>query len=938
MSMHHWAASCCLAFALWAPSPGFGEDALISQAQLEADWLRQDLLRETPVAAKVTCEQDAAGGCDGVKDGKWGFHTLCEANPWWQVDLGAVKPIERIVIYNRCESGMAERASRLKLLVSDDGKSFREIYQHGGETFFGKTDAKPLAVAPQGAPARFVRVQIPAVSYLHLDEVEVYATGAAENIALHKPATQSSVSEWSRRHEGTTAAPPIALAVQRGRKLAADLLARGADVRAEAEELERLAAQAVSSADPKSLYLQIRGVVRRMALKNPLLDFDSILFVKAAPGRFPHMSDQFYGWWSRPGGGVYVLSGFRSDRPQLRSLASDLPEGSFLAADLSFDGTKAIFAYARYYKELADVRDKVDKRNVPEDSYYHVFEVRLDGSGLRQLTRGRYHDFNPKYLPNGDIVFCSTRKGQFLQCSKQGVAQTAKADLPDSFVRCGGDNYRPVPVFTLHAMDGEGSNLRPISAFENFEWTPSLANDGRILYTRWDYIDRFNGHFFSLWSTNTDGSNAQLVYGNHTVKPQVVIEAQAIPGSEKLVFTAAAHHSITGGSLVLLDRNRGMEEETPLKRLTPEVVFPETEGWPQSHYANPHPLSEEHYLVCWCDRKLPPHCRVDDSEQNPANASGIYLYDAFGNLNLLYRDPAISSMHPVAVRRRPAPPAYPAAADWEGPQEGRFLVQDVYQGLPGVPRGTIKRLRVVAVPPKPQPLMNTPMLGVSHEDPGKFVLGTVPVAADGSAFFRVPSGIPVFFQTLDEKGLTIQTMRSLSYVVPGQTLACVGCHEHRDAAPNPSARPLAALGEPSDLKAAPEGSWPLDFAVLVQPVLDRNCVSCHAPASKDAAAARLDLTAGKAYGSLMSFAGRNLEKLAFERDRSAVGETVARNSRLWKILTTPEGHAGVKLDAAALERLSTWMDTYAHRVGHYSDAQAEELRKLRASLREMLED
>ena len=210
-------------------------------------------------------------------------------------------------------------------------------------------------------------------------------------------------------------------------------------------------------------------------------------------------------------------------------------------------------------------------------------------------------------------------------------------------------------------MDADGGNLRPISAFENFEWTPTVANDGRILYTRWDYIDRFNGNFFSLWSTNPDGTNPQLVYGNYTARPQVKFEARAIPGSQKLILTAGAHHSIIGGSLVLLDRSRGTEEAAPIVRLTPEVPFPETEASVDSYYANPYPLSEEHYLVAWSDRKLPPHCRVDGTEQNPVNATGLVSVRRLRQL-----EPALSrsGRSPAAARCRcaagPSRTAYPS--------------------------------------------------------------------------------------------------------------------------------------------------------------------------------------------------------------------------------------------------------------------------------------
>ncbi|MCX7826526.1 MAG: hypothetical protein N2689_13350, partial [Verrucomicrobiae bacterium] len=669
-----------------------------------------------------------------------------------------------------------------------------------------------------------------------------------------------------------------------------------------------------------------------------LLNFDSILFVKSAPGRFPHMSDQFYGWWSRPGGGVFLLKNFKSAQPKLVCLTSDMPEGSFLRPDISYDGKKVLFAYCKFYPEVADLKDKVTKSNLPEDAFYHIYEMNLDGSGRRQLTRGRYDDFDARYLPNGEIVFLSTRKGTFLQCAAANTAMTATADLPDSYVRCGGGDSRPVPVFTLHAMNADGGNLRPISAFENFEWTPSaVASDGRILYTRWDYIDRFNGHFFSLWSANTDGTNPQLVYGNYTVRPQVICEAVPIPGSPKLVFTACAHHSIIGGSLVLLDRSRGTEGDAPLTRLTPEVPFPETEANVGCYYANPAPLSEEHFLVGWSDRKLPPHCRVDNSDQNPVNAMGLYLYDAFGNLTLLYRDPAISCSNPIPVRPRAKPATYPTTVAWSGPQEGAFLLQNIYEGLPEVPRGAVQALRVIAVPPKVQPHMNKPVLGVSREDPGKFLLGTVPVEADGSAYFRVPSGVSVLFQALDADGMALQTMRSLTYVGPGQTLSCVGCHESREATPiTPAQFPRAARRAPSKLATGPTGTWPLRYDQLVQPVLDKHCVSCHRPDAAEPRAAAFDLTPAKSYDNLLAFGNKDLHNLVFEKDRSIAGETPARKSKLLALLKANGGHQNVRLDPDSLNRLIVWMDLYAQRQGHFSDQQEDELRQLRARLAAML--
>ena len=932
-----------IATALLAPRPVLASP-VSTRVQIEADWLRQEQVRHTPTVSKstdVTPQQDAAGACDRIKNGAWGFHTENEEYPWWQIDLGTSLRLGRMTIYNRCD--LADRASRLMILVSDDGRSFSQVYQHDGTVFFGHTDKKPLLVKLGGVEARYVRLQLPGKSYFHLDEVEIYAADSDRNIAPGKQATQSSVSQWSAVH-AIAASPSLystAKVVKRGLLLAESLRRVGVDIDANertlhglARRLKQLAADAPDEVHRK-LYLQARWAVREMALSNPLLDFDRILFAKRVPPAFPHMSDQYYGWWSRPGGGVYVLEGFKGDSPSLRCLTDDFPAGSFLRPDLSYDGKRILFAYCRFYPETHKMQ-KIDKDKLPEDVFYKIYEMSLDGSGCRKLTHGKYDDFDGRYLPDGDIVFLSTRKGQSVQCTQASAAATVHSELPDSYVRCGGDNWRPVPVFTLHRINGDGADIRPISAFENFEWTPSVAADGRIIYARWDYIDRFNGAFMSLWSTNSTGTNPQLVYGNFTTRPQCVFEARAIPNSQKLVFTAAAHHSNMGGSLVLLDRTRGTEHEPPLTRLTPDACFPETEGWPSHYYANPYPLSEEYFLVAWSDKPLPPHSFVTTDDRNPVNPLGIYLYDAFGNLELLHRDPSIASMCPIPVRPRSKPPEHPSTVDWSGAQEGRFFVQDVYEGMSGIKRGSVKHLRIVGVPPKTQPHMNSPRLGISKEDPGKFILGSVSVEEDGSAHFRVPSGIPVFFQAIDQDGLAVQTMRSLTYVQPGQTLSCVGCHESRELSPLAGGRPLAARRDPSRITPGPDGSWPLRFDRLVQPVLDELCVSCHRPDGDNEKAARLALTTDQSYQNLMSFADKDLEKLAFERDASIVGDCVAAESKLLALLTAKGGHEGVQLDADSFDRLVTWMDVYAQELGSFSPEQEQQLYALRQKMLPLL--
>ena len=911
-------------------------DVALDEAMLEADWTSGATLTSMLGEADgLRTQGDAAGVCDGIKDGGYGCHTDGGPQAWWQVDLGGSIELSRVLVFNRCDPGVAKRAAELALLVSTDGSSWTEAYRHDGSVFYGQTDGKPLSIDVGGRVARFVRVQLPGGGFLHLDEVEVYAVDDPDrNIAFEQPADQSGVSQWStvsRTGRGSWR-QALDVTLTRGAEIAARLelsSAASGDSRAELEHIAESLDRA-SDAECRDLYLRARGIVRELCLSDPVLDFDDLLFTKRAPGTFTHMSDQYYGWWSRPGGGVCILRDFKSDSPELVELTSAMPEGSFLRPDLSFDGKKVLFAYARFHEGLRDERDKVAKEQLPEDGFYHIFEMNVDGSDLRQLTHGRYDDFDARYLPDGEIVFLSTRRGQFFQCGSESAEATRTATLPDSYVRCGGDAYRPVAIYTLHVMDRHGEEMRQISPFEMFEWTPTVAHDGTILYSRWDYVDRDNMPYMGLWSTNPDGTNARIVFGNHVRNPHAMFEARSIPGSEKIVFTASGHHSITAGSLVLLDPSRGSEDPGALTRLTPEVCFPETEGWPTTYYANPWPLSEESYLVAWSELPL-----ASQGRMNPVNAMGIYLFDATGHRELVYRDPAISSMYPIPVRPRPQPPALASTVDWDGPQEGNFLVQDVYRGLDAVERGSIKELRLVGVPVKTQPEMNQPALGVTRDDPGKCVLGTVPVEEDGSAWFRAPSGVTLFLQALDERGFAVQTMRTATHVQPGQTASCIGCHEADRSSPPPAVPPMATRRAPSRIRVGPDGSWPIRFDRLVQPLLTRNCVECH-----DTGADTLDLSSpDAAYGELVDYGSPSLRDQVMRRyneGASTAGGCVASNSKLLELLLAEGGHHGVELEDTELERLTTWMDTYAQRGGAFSDEQELRLRALRTEWVDLL--
>jgi hypothetical protein len=923
--------------------------------RLEADWrLAEKVAANDGITEPATTQTDAAGGCDGIKTGEWGFHTGDSEDPWWQVDLGAGHEIGRVVVWNR--GSAAARAARLRVQLSDDGAQFRTVYQHNGKAFGGVSDGQPLVVELQGQAGRWVRLTVPGKNRLHLDEVEVFAAAdPSKNLALHRPADQSSISQWSVAH-----VPPkevdwrartrqtLEVCARLAEELEKGVRERGSEgggerATREAAEVARLRDQLArlpAGQSAEEVFLGARRLQRRLALGNPLLrEFDALLFSKRVPGSFNHMSDQHYGWWSKPGGGLYLLRGLTGDTPveECLTTAAFRAPGSFMRPTLSYDGQKVLFAWCRHYPQLAAEKNKLDKANVPEDAFYHLFEMNLDGSGLRQLTRGKYDDFDARYLPDGRIVFLSTRRGQALQVGRASAARTlAQPDCPDSYVRCGGGPERPVAVYTLHTMRADGTDLCAISPFEMFEWTPEIGRDGSILYSRWDYIDRDNMPYMGLWAIRPDGTDARLVFKNYTKAPHCVFEAKPVPGSRKLVFTGSAHHAQTMGSLALLDPSAGQEGGDPITRLTPEVVFPEIEGWPKTSYANPWPLSERFHLVAWGAEGLLVQGRPGWSRwhevQRPRNGMALYLFDAATRTReLLWIDDDISCGDPMPVRARERPPILASTLAQNAAPEGRFLVSDVHRGLPEPLRGTIQALRVVAVPAKTHPTMNFPSIGITRDDPGKVVLGTVPVEADGSAYFRAPAGVIVFFQALDERGVAVQTMRGATHVQPGQTLSCIGCHERREEAP-PARRALASLREPSPLAAGPEGSWPLRFDRLVQPVLDRQCVSCHHPKADDVAGAKFDLTPAKAYATLIAYGKPSLHDqvmAAYRRGFSVAGEGIAQRSALLALLDAPQKHYAVNVDADARERLLTWLDTYAQRQGHFSEEQERELLELR---------
>ncbi|MDR3196283.1 MAG: hypothetical protein LBU34_00310 [Planctomycetaceae bacterium] len=736
---------------------------------------------------------------------------------------------------------------------------------------------------------------------------------------------------------------PLDVLLRRVQALANHLAASGVDVATEIQSLQKIKTAAVSVTPTeidrrRELFRQTKLLQRTIAFKNPLLNFDSILFVKRhfCSGNNElqgnHMIDQYFGFNALPGGGIFVLEKAFSEQPVVRNILENKHiEGGryhqrifdsnwgFLSPELSFDGREILFA-------------AVDTALQPRHSFqwntdntYHIFKTTFDGTAVTQLTDGIWNDFDPCFLPSGRIAFISERRGGYGRC-----------------------HPRPAPSYTLHSVNNDGSDIVTLSPHETNEWQPSINHAGMIVYTRWDYVDRGAHQAHHAWETTPDGRDARAVQGNYPQqeinRPHMEMDIRAIPGSHCYVATAASHHGQSFGSLVLIDPqlpdNGAM---SAVKRLTPEELFPESEqpiykAESTAVYGQPFPLSEDFYL-CVYDA-------FGSQTGGTKNNYGIYLIDTFGNRVPVYRDPAISCQSPIPVQSISKPPVIPHLTSvgvplkpgttfkpLPKPQEllsetAQVSVINVYNSRYPFPANRkIKELRIVQIIPKTTPLSDQPQIGYGMQKNARMVLGTVPVEEDGSASFTMPVNVPVYFQALDENGYAIQSMRSATYVKPGEHLVCNGCHEDRlKSSINSGQIPLATQRLPSEIRPEPTGSKPFRFPILVQPVLNKHCTECHEKESQN----------GKTFSLAKGIAKRhfyesydNLKPYIFFYDdyRWTEPETIpgkfgALASPLLHLLE--QGHYNTVLSLEERRRLSLWMDMNGDFYGSFEEIERQQ--------------
>lgn len=650
-----------------------------------------------------------------------------------------------------------------------------------------------------------------------------------------------------------------------------------------------------SSKDVNEQVVRMDALRRTALLANPLLKAQPLLYVARKQYKPDHHNTETMfqtgeiNTASFEGGGA--LKALDVATGETRTIL-ETKDGLIRDPEVHFDGRRIIFSM---------------RKNIEDD--YHIYEINIDGSGLRQLTSAPgVTDIDPLYLPDDHIAFSSSREPKYCMCNRH--------------IMC-----------NMFRMEPDGANIHQIGKSTLFEGHGTLLPDGRILYDRWEYVDRNFGDAQGLWTVFPDGTGHALYWGNNTWSPGGAIDARPVPGTDLVACIFGSCHDRPWGALAVIDRAKAMDGADAVVHIWPRSALELTKRAPNQEYGfdnflgvrlkyeDPYPLNDTYFL---CSRMT-----------GQGERMGIYLVDTFGNEIEVHTDgPGCFDPMPLGPRSRP--PASPTRRDYEN-GDGLFYVADVYEGthMVGVERGAVKYLRVVESPEKRFwthpcwggqgvhcPAMNW------HDFCNKRILGTVPVEEDGSAYFAVPSDRFVFFQLLDAKGMMVQSMRSGTIIQSGERQGCVGCHEDRRTGPLDfgDRTPLALRREPSRLDGWHGEPRLFSFMAEVQPVFDRHCVKCH-DYGEDAGA-KLNLAGDRGITFNTSYA-----ELWRKQGIKAVGAGPAeiQQPRSWGSHVSPiievilKGHKDVFVDADDLDRLITWVDINAPYYPTYASAYPDNL-------------
>lgn len=575
-----------------------------------------------------------------------------------------------------------------------------------------------------------------------------------------------------------------------------------------AQELDRFKSLANASREGRFLPLYIRAceLRREQRLQVVMTSAPRIIFTKRRtirPSFFAYTEGQSDAQDERhfaPGSELCLLE-MKGLYGRVTTLVAD-PTGAIRDPAVSWAADRVVFAW----KKSLDADD------------YHLYELDLPTRNVRQLTSGAgFADYEPAFLPNGDLIFASTRCVQTVDCWWTEVSN-------------------------LYTCDSKGHYLRRLGFDQVHTVYPQVLNDGRVVYTRWDYNDR--GQIFPqpLFQMSPDGTGQTEYYGNNSWFPTTIAHARGIPGTGKVMAILCGHHSSQAGKLAVIDPSLGRQENSGVQLLAPvrETPAERIDSYGQSGelWQYPYPLNERECLVTYAPLGW------DKPERRRGDADfGIYWMDTDGRRELLAWDSRLPCSQPVPLKSRTRPTLSASRVDYTQ-STGTYHLQDIYAGpgLAGLPRGTIKKLRVVALDFRPAgvghnssggpgggALVSTPIAIGNGAWDVKTILGETTVYDDGSALFSVPARTPVYFQALDERGRMVQTMRSWSTLQPGEYFGCVGCHDHKNTAPA-TETPVLSLAMKAGRKPLEPFYGPprgFSFPREIQPILDRHCVRCH---------------------------------------------------------------------------------------------------------------
>jgi len=610
---------------------------------------------------------------------------------------------------------------------------------------------------------------------------------------------------------------------------------------------------------------------REALLANPAIDFDRLLIIRRKADRI----------------------GLPANWQGNCSISKTGYDNEIAYLDMKVDGRVTTLYKPKNTEFVGDVDLHFDADRMlfsmpgGKNNRWQIWEIAADGGGLRQVSLEDHPDvdnYDACYLPDGRIIFASTR------CFA-GVPCVGGADS----------------VANLCIMDADGRNARQLCFDQDHNWSPTMLNNGRVLYTRWEYSD--TPHYFSrlLFSMNPDGTNQAEYYGSNSYWPNSMFYSRPIPNHPtKVVTIVSGHHGVARmGELVILDPAKGRFEADGVVQRIPgygQKVEPKImdqlvdNSWPK--FLHPYPLTDKHFLV---------------ASQPRGGNWGIYLVDVFDNMLLLKEEPGYCLLEPVPFRKTARPPVIPDRVDLKAKDALVYLV-DVYtgQGLEGVPRGAVKNLRLYEFHYGYPNMGGHKHIAVEGAWDVHRILGTVPVYEDGSAFFRVPANTPIAIQPLDSQGRAIQLMRSWFTAMPGESVSCVGCHEKQNQVA-PSRQTIAALQEPVHITPWFGPRRGFSFKREVQPVLDKYCVGCHDGSPGPAGQPRPDLRAKEKNG-WANFTPSYLALHPYVRRPGPESdyhvlpayEYHADTSELIQMLK--KGHYNVRLDQEAWERLYTWID------------------------------